>query len=93
MEPLLSGDLGGAEQVTSRISYNEVDMLIFFRNTTPEGYRNMEDNNLLRMCDIYNIPVATNVATAEILVRALERGDLDWRELVNPRSPYNTPQA
>lgn len=53
----------------------------------------MEDNNLLRMCDIYNIPVATNVATAEILVRALERGDLDWRELVNPRSPYNTPQA
>lgn len=93
VEPLLSGDLGGAEQVTSRISYNEVDMLIFFRNTTPEGYRNMEDNNLLRMCDIYNIPVATNVATAEILVRALERGDLDWRELVNPRSPYNTPQA
>ena len=93
VEPLLSGDLGGAEQVTSRISYNEVDMLIFFRNTTPEGYRNMEDNNLLRMCDIYNVPVATNVATAEILVRALERGDLDWRELVNPRSPYNTPQA
>ena len=92
VEPLLSGDLGGAQQLTSRISYNEVDMLIFFRSTTPEGCRNMEDNNLLRMCDLYNVPVATNVATAEILVRALERGDLDWRELVNPRSPYNTPK-
>jgi len=41
------------------------------------------------MCDIHNVPVATNIATAEILVRALDRGDLDWREIVNPRSEYN----
>jgi methylglyoxal synthase len=50
-----------------------------------------EKNNLelLRLCDIHNIPIATNIASAEILVRALERGDLDWREIVNPRSDYN----
>jgi methylglyoxal synthase len=45
--------------------------------------------NLLKLCDIHNVPVATNIATAEILVRALERGDIDWREIVNPRSEYN----
>ena len=45
--------------------------------------------NLIRMCDIHNVPVATNIATAEILIRALDNGDLDWREIVNPRSEYN----
>ena len=44
---------------------------------------------LLRMCDIHNVPVATNIATAEILIGALEHGDLDWREIVNPKSDYN----
>jgi methylglyoxal synthase len=48
-----------------------------------------EENRLLRMCDMQNVPVATNIATAEVLVRALEQGDLDWREIVNPRSDYN----
>ena len=45
--------------------------------------------DLIRMCDIHNVPVATNIATAEILIRALDNGDLDWREIVNPRSEYN----
>ena len=48
-----------------------------------------EEHNLLRMCDVYNIPVATNIATAEVLVCALESGGLDWREIVNPKSEYN----
>jgi methylglyoxal synthase len=38
---------------------------------------------------LYNIPVATNIATAEVIVTALDRGDLDWREIYNPRSAYN----
>ncbi len=89
IESLLSGSLGGAEQVTSRIAYNEIDLLLFFRDTNKEGYINSDDIDMLRMCDVYNVPVATNLATAEVLVRALERGDLDWREIVNPRSAYN----
>ena len=93
IESLMSGSLGGAEQVTSRIAYNEIDLLLFFRDTTKEGYINSDDIDMLRMCDVYNVPVATNLATAEILVRALERGDLDWREIVNPRSVYNQRKA
>ena len=50
---------------------------------------NEEEYNLLRMCDVYNVPVATNIATAEVLVCALDNGGLDWREIVNPKSDYN----
>ena len=88
VEGLFTGSLGGTEQVTSRISYNEIDLLLFFRNTDPDSLKAGEDISLLRACDIYNVPVATNIATAEVLVRALQRGDLDWREYVNPKSNY-----
>ena len=86
IENLLAGSLGGMEQVSSRICYNEIDLLLYFRDTTPDSAEDERDRELLRNCDIYNIPVATNIATAEVLVMALDRGDLDWRELVNPRS-------
>jgi len=79
IERVLSGLQGGAEQIASRIAYNDIDLLLFFRDTTPEGYYNTSDTEVLRMCDIYNIPAATNIATAEVLVRALDRGDFDWR--------------
>lgn len=89
IERLLAGEQGGEQQITSRISYNEIDVLLYFRSTTPmPSFRDVE-YNLLRMCDIHNVPVATNIATAEVLICALERGDLDWREIVNPRSDYN----
>lgn len=78
---VLSGEQGGCEQISSRISCNEVDLLLFFRDpmcaTTAKSHM-----DLLRLCDVHNIPVATNVATAEALIHALERGDLDWRNLV-----------
>ena len=64
-------------------------MLIDFRDTRPSAVFDDEEHELLRMCDLYNVPVATNIATAEVLIMALERGDLDWREIVNPRSDYN----
>jgi methylglyoxal synthase len=89
IERLLSGTHGGAQQIISRISYDEIDLLLYFRDTSPDAMENEVDMTLLRMCDIHNVPVATNIATAEILVRALDRGDLDWREIVNPRSEYN----
>ena len=89
IEKLLAGEHGGEQQITSRISYNEIDILLYFRNTIPHPDKNDAEYNLLRMCDVHNVPVATNIATAEVLVCALERGDLDWREIVNPRSDYN----
>ena len=88
IDKLMSGDHGGEEQVASRVAYNEVDVLLFFKDTRPDSNTAI-DNELLRMCDLYNIPVATNIATAEVIVTALDRGDLAWREIVNPNSEYN----
>ena len=76
----LSGSQGGDQQLASSISCNEVDLLIFFRNPLNAKSHEPNDINLLRLCDVHNIPVATNIATAEALIHALERGDLDWRE-------------
>ncbi len=89
IEKLLAGEHGGEEQVISRLAYNEIDILLNFRDTSPDATYNEVENELLRMCDLYNIPVATNIATAEVIITALERGDLSWREIVNPRSDYN----
>ena len=78
----LSSAQGGAQQIGARIAYNEIDLLLFFRNPlNPKPYE-PNDHDLLRLCDMHNIPVATNIATAESLVRGIERGDLDWRALV-----------
>ena len=83
---LMSGKAGGEQQIASRIAYNEIDVLLDFRDTRPDSKINEAEMELFRMCDLYNIPVATNIATAEVIVTALERGDLDWREIVNPRA-------
>lgn len=89
IECLLSGEHGGEQQIASRVAYNEVDILLFFRGTSDSYAARESENDLLRLCDMYNVPIATNIATAEVLVCALDRGDLDWREIVNPRSGYN----
>ena len=89
IERLLSGEQGGEQQVESRIIFNEIDVLLYFRSTNPEQSFREEEFNLLRACDVHEVPVATNIATAEVLITALDRGDLDWREIVNPRSEYN----
>ena len=80
-----SGSQGGAEQIAARLQYNEIDMLLFFRDTIVRP-NEPSDKELLRLCDENNIPVATNIATAEVLVQGLERGDLDWRNIVNPKN-------
>lgn len=80
---LMARSNGGAQQIASRIANNEVDLLIYFRDTSHISFESEDDMTLLRLCDVHNIPVATNIATAEVLVRALERGDLDWREVYN----------
>jgi len=80
----LSGSQGGGEQIAARISCNEIDLLLLFRDPISAKPSEPNDINLLRLCDVHNIPVATNIATAEALIHALERGDLDWRNIVNP---------
>ena len=89
IEKFMTGEQGGEQQIASRVSYNEIDLLLYFRDTSPKETFEESEYDLLRMCDMYNVPVATNIATAEVLVCALDRGDLDWREIVNPRSAYN----
>lgn len=93
IERLLPGSQGGVQQITSRIAYDEIDIVLYFRDTGEESLRNTVANeleiNLIRMCDLHNVPVATNIATAEAIISALDRGDLDWREVVNPKSEYN----
>ena len=80
----LSGTYGGDQQIASRIACNEIDLLLFFRDPITPRPVEKSGADLLRLCDVHNIPVATNIATAEALIHALERGDLDWRDIVNP---------
>ncbi|MBQ7637392.1 MAG: methylglyoxal synthase [Clostridia bacterium] len=82
VKKFLSGSQGGAQQIGALISCNEIDLLLMFRDPLKPKPYEPNDNDLLRLCDVHNIPAATNIATAESLVRGLERGDLDWRELV-----------
>lgn len=89
IETFLAGSSGGTEQIASRVSYNEIDLVFYFRSTDPSDEVYEGEQILLRMCDVHNVPLATNIATAEALVIALDNGSLSWRELVNPRSDYN----
>ena len=90
LERLLSGEQGGLEQIISRISYDEIDLVLDFRDTTSaETYASKVELWLNQMCDQHNIPLATNIATAEALICALDRGDFDYREIINPKSEYN----
>ena len=80
----LSGAQDGGQEISARISCDEIDVLLFFRDPINPKASEPTDMNLLRLCDVHNVPVATNIATAEALILALERGDLDWREIGNP---------
>ena len=89
IERLMTGEQGGEQQIATRVAYDEIDILLFFRDTRPGATVHEEEQQLLLACDRYNIPVATNIATAEVLITALERGDLAWRDFLNPISEYN----
>ena len=82
----MSGAQGGDQQITARIACDEIDLLLFFRDPMTAKSNEPNDLDMLRLCDTRNIPVATNIATAEVLIHGLERGDLDWRNIVNPRN-------
>ncbi|MBR5222770.1 MAG: methylglyoxal synthase [Clostridia bacterium] len=78
----LSGSQGGSQQIASRIGCDEIDLLLLFRNPLDPKPHEPDEHALLRLCDVHNIPVATNIATAEMLIHGLERGDLDWRDII-----------
>ncbi len=79
----LSHNQGGHQQVDARIAYNEIDLVLMF--TDPNSSDPWEDRQIVQtihLCDTYNVPVATNLASAEMLILGLQRGDLDWREVM-----------
>lgn len=81
----LSHNQGGRQQVDARIAYNEIDMVLCFgdpNQKTPDA----DITYISRLCDQNNVPFASNLATAEMLVLGLDRGDLDWRDIVNPKN-------
>ncbi|OEG00331.1 methylglyoxal synthase [Vulcanibacillus modesticaldus] len=83
IQRFMSGPLGGDQQIGAMIAENELDLIIFFRDPLTAQPHEPDVSALLRLCDVYSIPLATNVATAEILVRALEKGDFAWRDVIH----------
>lgn len=77
----LAGPLGGQQQLGAQIAQNDIDALIFLRDPSNSKPHEPNVNDVIRLCDVHNIPMATNLATAEIIILALDRGDLDWREM------------
>ncbi len=78
----LSAHLGGEQQMSAQIINNDIDLMIFLRDpVSPHSYES-QINSLLHLCDMHNIPLATNLATAEVMLLALDRGDLDWRNVI-----------
>ncbi len=84
IQKYLSGTQGGDQQIAARIGCDEIDLLLLFRDPINRELSESHEANLLRLCDVHNIPAATNIATAEVLIHGLERGDMDWRNIVNP---------
>ena len=80
-----AGAQGGDQQIGALVACNEIDMLLIFSDPLDPKEHEPNVNSLLRICDVHNVPAATNIATAEALIHSLDRGDLDWRDIVNPK--------
>ncbi len=77
----LAGHLGGVQKLGAAIEHNEIDLVIFLRDPLTVKAHEPDINNIMTLCDMHNIPVATNLASAELLIKSLDRGDLEWREM------------
>jgi methylglyoxal synthase len=77
----LAGHLGGMQQLGSQIEHNQIDLVIFLRDPLTPKTHEPDVNGIFRLCDMHNIPLATNLASAELLIKSLDRGDLEWREI------------
>ncbi|MGG0655606.1 methylglyoxal synthase [Rummeliibacillus pycnus] len=74
-----SGPLGGDQQIGSMIANNDMDMVIFFRDPLTAQPHEPDVSALIRLSDVYQIPLATNMGTAEVLLKGLQEGFIDWR--------------
>ena len=72
---------GGEQQIGAQIEHNEIDLVIFLRDPLAPKAHEPDVSNVMRLCDMHNIPLATNLASAELLIKSLDRGDLEWREM------------
>ena len=76
----LAGHLGGEQQLGAQIEHNNIDLMIFLRDPYTPKRQGTDAHAIVSLCDAHNIPIATNLATTELLIKALDRGDLEWRE-------------
>ena len=86
---LLSHKQGGHQQINARIAYNEIDLVLLF--TDPNNTDPWDDNQMIetiRHCDKHNVPIATNLGSAEMFIMGLQRGDLDWREMYHSKPKF-----
>ena len=89
MTLLLSHKQGGHQQINARIAYNEIDMVLMFTDpNTIDAWDDAQMVQTIRHCDKHNVPVATNLASAEMLIMGLQRGDLDWREMLRSKPRF-----
>lgn len=77
----LAGHLGGEQQIGAQIEHNQIDLVIFLQDPLSSNKHEPDVGNVMRLCDMHNVPIATNLATAELLIKSLDRGDLEWREM------------
>jgi len=91
IDKCLAGMQGGEEQIAARVAYNEIDLVLFLRDPMTNAQYEPDVHVIARLCDMHNIPIATNQATAEMLILGLDRGDLDWRDIVNPKKMSDKP--
>ena len=80
---MLTGAGGVEDQIASRVSCGEIDIVLFFRDPLTSKEVDPNEADIIRLCDVHSIPIATNIATAEMLIHGLERGDLEWRNLMH----------
>jgi methylglyoxal synthase len=85
VERLQSGPLGGDQQIGALIAKNKLDIVFFFRDPLTAQPHEPDVTALVRLCDVYSVPLATNMGTAEVLIKGLERGDIAWRNIVNEK--------
>ena len=87
---LLSHKQGGHQQINARIAYNEIDLVLLFSdpNASANAWEDSQIIETIRYCDKHNVPIATNLASAEMLIMGLQRGDLDWREMLHQKLRY-----
>ena len=86
---LLSHKQGGHQQINARIAYNEIDLVLLFSDpNTVDAWEDSQTIETIRHCDKQNVPIATNLASAEIAIMGLQRGDLDWREMLHSKPKF-----